>query len=130
MIESFNIQYHNKDDLLSLGAKLSSHPPDQLLIQVFSGVTDEPTISKLIRELGQVFPAAPVLGTTTAGEIVDGVSLERTITINVTRFESTRVRTALVTQNEDLLSAGRQLGSSLRTDAAKVAPTLARRGHP
>jgi diguanylate cyclase (GGDEF)-like protein len=88
---------------------------------VFCGVIDERQIAALIRELGDAFPGAPILGTTTAGEIIDGQSVENTILINVTRFQSTWVRTALVTHNDDLRIAGRQLGTSLRTPNTKAA---------
>ena len=107
----FNIQYKAKTDLYEARRKLSSVSPRQLLISVFCGVPDEGYISDLIDALTEVFPEAAVLGTTTAGEIMDGGALEQKTVIAFTQFQKTWVCSGLVKKNNDLYQTGRQLAA-------------------
>jgi len=114
VIRSFNFLYAEADDLLRLPEEVLSWPRERLLIQVFSGVLDEARIEELIRGLNRVLPGCSVLGTTTAGEIMDGQALENTIVLCFTCFERSTVRVCLAGQNDDLDLAGREIGAQLR----------------
>ena len=84
MIRSKTIQYRNDDDLNGLPAEILNHPRDRMLIQVFSGELDDEKIRRTVDRLGSMFPGATVLGTTTAGEIAKGQSLELSVVISIT----------------------------------------------
>ncbi len=118
---SFNIQYSSKDDLQKARKRLPKIESGKLLLQVFCGLPDKPYITKLIEELHTVFAGAAIVGTSTAGEICDGESLENTTVINVTQFDHTQVCTALLEQNEDLYTGGLQLAETIRTSEIKLA---------
>lgn len=124
MIHSYNILYENRDSLLKGLANADCAPPDQTLVQVFSGVTKKEHIITLIDDLKAVLPGAPIIGVTTAGEIMDGESLDHTILVNITFFEQTYVRTALITENDDLEEAGQRLGHSLKAPDIQAAIIL------
>ena len=113
MITSLNICYHRREDLLSVVNQVAAYPPDQVLIQVFSGVLDLAVIRQLLAELRELLPGRAVIGTSTAGEIMSGEAVEGTILVNFSLFEQSRVRSALVTQNEDLAAAGYELAAAL-----------------
>ena len=108
-MRSKNTLYKVKNDLVLLKNQFPDLKPDKSLLQVFCGHPDDSFISAIISELRDVFPGSPVLGTTTAGEVMDGESLDNQVVINLMQFENTRVRSALVSQNDDLFAAGRQL---------------------
>jgi hypothetical protein len=107
----FNIQYNAKTDLYDARQKFSSVSPQQLLISVFCGVPDEGYILDLIDALTEVFPEAAILGTTTAGEIMDGGVLDQKTVIAFSQFQNTRVCSGLVKENNDLYQSGRQLAA-------------------
>lgn len=113
MITSLNIQYSQKSDLSEVKQRFKHHPSEQTLIQVFSGHIQKAQIEQLLHELKDVFPDVPVLGTTTAGEILDDQVKENTVVINFSFFETTTVRTTFVDQYDDLWAAGKILAHRL-----------------
>ena len=120
LIRSLSILYRSEHDLARLPQDILSHPADRMLIQVFSGILEEDRIKELLDQLKSRFPGAPILGTTTAGEILDGKSLDNSTVLGITCFENSRVRSSLVAQNDDLPAAGRALGISLGQPDTKV----------
>lgn len=113
MIRTLNIHYRDGTDLANLPAEILAHERDRILIQVFSGVLEEERIGVLLGQLDALFHGAAVLGTTTAGEIFEGQTFDNSIIISFSCFEHSTLRCAMVTQNDDLAEAGRQLGAEL-----------------
>ncbi len=113
MIRSQSIQYRVEVALAGLRESILRHPRDRMLIQVFSGEQEDNAIQRLIDQLGSLFSGAAVLGSTTAGEIAEGESLDQSVTITFTCFSQVSIRCALVTQNDDLAAAGEQLADRL-----------------
>jgi len=120
-MRSFSIHYKSRDDLTRAKKRLSPTEPRRLLIQVFCGEPNEQYIQDLIARIDEIFPDVPLIGTTTAGEIMDGESFDRTTVISFTLFAKTVVRAALVGQNDDLHQAGRQLGAQIGRADTKLA---------
>ncbi len=120
-MQSYNIQYRSKEDLQNARQRLSEVHPEKTLLQVFCGEPDETYILTLIDDLRAVFPEAAIVGTTTAGEIYDGESLDKTTVISITQFEHTQVQTALIKQNQDLFAGGLQLAKALHSPEIKLA---------
>lgn len=116
----FNIRYETKDDLVHAKEKLSPIRPRQLLIQVFCGDPTERYVSALIEDLKEIFPDVAIIGTTTAGEIMNEESLDRTTVISFTHFEETQVCSAMVEQNDDLYGAGMKLAAKIRQAETKL----------
>jgi len=61
------------------------------LIQVFSGLIQFEEIQEIRALLKEKFPNIPFLGTTTAGEIHNGITTEQGITLSLMKFEATKV---------------------------------------
>lgn len=120
MIKSLNVCYRNKDDLTAIREEASSYPPENILIQVFTGVLDQDVIRRLLMDIGEVFPQSAVIGTSTAGEIMDAGHLEQSIVVNVSLFRHTRVKSVLIDQNDDLVRAGHEIGQVLKHKDAKA----------
>ncbi|MEL6441165.1 MAG: diguanylate cyclase [Cyanobacteria bacterium J06621_8] len=118
MITSLNVLYEQQSDLQEIKQHHRHHPPERTLIQVFSGYTEQAQIECLLQEITEVFPHTPIIGTTTAGEILDSQLTENSVVINISFFDSTIVRTALVDREDDLWSVGKNLARNL----AEIAP--------
>ena len=120
MITSLNVLYSQKSDLFSIKQRFKNHPAKQTLIQVFSGWVKQVEIEKLLDDLKEVFPQVPIIGTTTAGEILDGTITEETVVVNISFFESTTVKSSLVNKYDDLWLAGKTLARDLAASQPKA----------
>lgn len=120
-MKSLNINYKSKNDLDEAKLTFGDKMPQHLLIQIFCGTPDKQHIAGLLSEVTSVFPGAVIIGTTTAGEIMDGKTLDNTSIVSITSFEKTRISTALITQNEDLYAAGEQLALTLNGAEVQLA---------
>ncbi len=120
MITNLNVLYSQKSDLLPIKQRFGHHPTEQTLIQVFSGQIKKTQIERLLKDLKDVFPSTAIIGTTTAGEILDKEVLENTVVINISFFESTTVKSSLVNQYDDLWLAGKTLALDLAAFAPKA----------
>lgn len=118
-----NINYKDKSDLDSFIQRRASdiQSAENVLIQVFCGKPDTQFINNLLDELRDSFPNACIIGTTTAGEILEGESLDQTTIISVTGFQTTTVSSSLLTENENLLSGGASLTSAQPQETVKLA---------
>ena len=118
---SFNIDYKTPDDLTEAREKLSPVRNRQLLISVYCGVPEASYITGFLASLTEIFPEAAIIGTTTAGEIMNGGSLEGATVINFTHFERTWVSSGLVEENDDLHQTGERLAAKTVHEDTQVA---------
>lgn len=120
MIKSLNIRYTGRDDLIAARKEADAYDPERTLVQVFTGVLDQKIIDDLLVHMRDVFPGVALVGTSTAGEIMDAKPQDGTILLNFTFFEHTRVRSVLVTQNDDLIKAGQDISEALDDEEIKA----------
>lgn len=120
MIRTLNIIYNSYADLLAVKDQVDSHRAKQILIQIFSGEMDQEVVLRLLEEIRTCFPGIPIVGTSTAGEIMDSSSLDNHILISISLFEHSSVRSCLVTQNDDLVRAGHEIGDALHMPETKA----------
>lgn len=92
----------------------------KLLIQVFTGNNDSVFIVKITDFFANHFPLSHLIGSTTDGEIKDGiVSTEKTV-ISFTLFETVKLKTYISGKFEEYFQAGQNLASDLIGDETKV----------
>lgn len=99
---------------------LKDYLPGNILIQVFCGISDMDTVSRLRLLLCTLFPGSAVIGASSAGEILNANVVEKSIVISFAAFENTRVISALVGQNDDLKAGGKEMGDALNDNEAKA----------
>jgi diguanylate cyclase (GGDEF)-like protein len=120
MVKSVNVLYRHRDDLVHARNNLPIDAPDHAFIQVFSGILDQERIRTLQDDLKAVFPDVPVIGTSTAGEIRDGMVEEDSVVVSITVMQASTARAAMVDQNDDLDAAGDSLSRALADTAPKA----------
>ena len=82
-----------REELIALQKRFEEENSTNLLFQVYSTVLDEKPINALCGVLEEVFPAAPYMGCSTSGNIVDcRVSGEITVVCTVFEREDTQVK--------------------------------------
>lgn len=87
-----------------------------ILIQVFTSVTNKNYIVYLRDELLSLLPNAKIIGTTTSGEISMCGSLTHSTVISISVFEKTKIETALVSSKENSFDNGIEIIKNLDTN--------------
>ncbi len=113
------IKYNTTDDLIIAKKQFSSRPHNTL-IQVFCGTPEEDFISGIINDIETIFPETPMIGTTTAGEICNGESLDNATVVSIVEFEEAKIKSGIVHTNGDLSDSGRRLAEKLCDSDSKV----------
>lgn len=111
-MKSVNIVYRNMDDLEKIRDDFQQYPAENILIQVFCGISDIKEVESLRSIVGTFFPGSAVIGASSGGEIINGEVAENSIIISVSSFEHTRVKSVLIEQNDDLEAAGESMGQA------------------
>lgn len=93
-----------------------------VLVQVFSGVCDKKYLLRLAGEIRDLVPHAQVIGTTTAGEIMNGLVSGRKTVLSFTVFSHSAVKCVFLAKGRKSDHAlGRALGERLGDTQAKAA---------
>ncbi|MFM2483328.1 diguanylate cyclase domain-containing protein [Celerinatantimonas sp. YJH-8] len=122
-MESINLLYNDKQDLLEMQQQLAHHPRQQILIQVFSGIMEKAALIALRQELIDCFPGVALLGVTTHGEIIRSRITEQRIILCFSIFNETQVATHAIQIDPDESLA--QAGSRLRQQIEETDPKVA-----
>ncbi|MBU1217435.1 diguanylate cyclase [bacterium] len=92
----------------------------RLLIQVFTGNNDSVFIVKITDFFANHYPLSHLIGSTTDGEIKDGVVSTKKTVISFTLFETVKLKTYISDKFENYFQAGQNLASDLVGDETKV----------
>ena len=90
------------------------------IFHVFSGIEDENVIMAVVGRLSQVFPGDPIVGTLSAGEIVEDKIPEKGITASALLFEQTEIH---VLRGEHVIGHEAGVGREL-AELANAIPDL------
>ena len=97
----------------------SSH--NAVLVQVFSGICDDNYLSEISKQIREFIPGAQVIGTTTNGEIMNGLVSGLKTVLSFSVFRNSEIKTAFA-QMEDgnAYELGRSIVSHLNSSKAKI----------
>ncbi|RAX53872.1 hypothetical protein CCY99_05685 [Helicobacter sp. 16-1353] len=113
----FSFIYENDD---KLKAKLESCITESnILIQIFCGLQDEELANQLIKSINTILPHSEILLTSSAAEISDGNFYEQSITICVSIFQKTSIKT-LGFKTTDCKQIAQDINNQLINDKIKL----------
>ena len=92
------------------------------LIQVFTAITDEKKLSKIITELTKEFPNSTIIGTTTAGEIANANMYDNSTIVSISLFKKSEIKADYI-KNIDK-AAGVKLSKKICSKKTKAAVIL------
>lgn len=123
-MKTYNTYYSGLDDLSVFinehFEELFNNDP-MVLVQVFSGLCEEEILYKLTNEITGLVPHAQIVGTTTSGEIMNGIVSGIKIVLSFTIFQQTNIRNAIVTKDKQSdYELGRIIASQLNSEQAKL----------
>ena len=99
-MQTFNTHFTTQTELLHYISRHNLHSFENILIQIFSGIVDEKKCLEISSFLKSELPSSHIIGTTTAGEILDAQMYDETILISFSVFKSTMVRASLFDLNK------------------------------
>lgn len=111
MIKTISYVYNDEENLNHFIEKNGLYEYPNLLIQVFSGMVDRDVIAVIQETIRTTLPLAIVVGCTTSGEIIEGESINKEISVHFTIFENTEIKSFLFHLND--YENGHELGKSL-----------------
>jgi PAS domain S-box-containing protein len=89
-----------------------------LLIQLFTSLTDPLKLQQAAAEIMGLLPHATLIGSTTSGEIIDGRMCDNVILVSITAFDSTRLTAASIS-GSDSFSCGQDIARSVVSDETR-----------
>jgi len=96
----YNFIFQDSDKLNDYLIQNNIIDQPNILIQIFSGIIDENKIKDIVSSIKKQLPSSHIIGSTTAGEILDGKMLDETITISISVFEKTVVKSKFYKDEE------------------------------
>ena len=125
-MKTLNTKYTSKNELKRFIDDNNIVKEKSILLQVFTGICDVDFIENLLVEIKDLVPHIKIIGTTTAGEILDGKSYSNTTVLSFSLFEKTAIYNYAVTLKDDSQETAKALISKFdKNISAKVAITFA-----
>ena len=112
-----NYKFNNISDLD--GLDVSKLDTTKTLIQIFTGFISKEEIEKIHSILQEKNRDLPFIGSTTAGEIYNGESLENSLIVSIIEFENTTCKIDYFNNSDDF-KLGVDIANTLFTDDTKV----------
>ncbi|MEA1917750.1 MAG: ATP-binding protein [Campylobacterota bacterium] len=92
-----------------------------MLIQIFSSITDEKEILFIRDNIVKILPSASLIGTTTDGEINSNIVTTNSVVVTITQFEFSSVKSSLVNAGDDSsYDYGKKITTKLVGNKTKV----------
>lgn len=80
-----------------------------LLLQIFTGTNEQDFIEKLVTISKKYLPNIKIIGCTTAGEILNGKSLNNSTLFTFSSFENTQIKTSIKKREGSCLNLGKEI---------------------
>jgi len=123
-MKTFNFKGKKKADfekiITNLKAEEIKDKGSNVLMQIFSGITDRDYLNDLRQFFVDALPKIHLLGTTTAGEIFEGEMIRNSTVISVSIFAKTELKSILIKQEKDNFSLGMNIAQALKTNNTKA----------
>ena len=118
-MKTYNTNYQDIDTLKTFLHTIESSQERSILIQIFSGTDDENLLLQISSTLKSELPQAIIIGTSTAGEILEGEMQDESIVISISLFESTSLL-ACSFIGDDSYKLGESVAQTILRDDTKA----------
>jgi len=123
-MKTYNTYYQSPDIFLTFLTRHHIKDNRNLLIQIFTSLTEKKQIIKVRDHIRTLLPQAHIIGTSTDGEICSGkVSTGKTV-ISLTQFFHTKISSTLIENCTESFKTGKILGERLLTDETRLLITF------
>ncbi|BCZ44760.1 sensor domain-containing phosphodiesterase [Clostridium gelidum] len=95
-MKTYNVKYKDYDTLSKYISNNYIIKYNNILVQVFSGIGKKEFIEEVIKNLISLIPQCKIIGSTSAGEILNGKIFENECLISISVFAKTTIKTILI----------------------------------
>jgi diguanylate cyclase (GGDEF)-like protein/PAS domain S-box-containing protein len=113
VVRTFNTIYTNIKELEQFCVSHNITDQDTLLLQIFTGVLDQKYLEELIDSITALLPNVQIIGTTTAGEILNSTIQSCSTILSFSKFEKTKISVYSVEQKQTSYDTGEELVNSI-----------------
>jgi len=125
-LKTYNIKYRSVKELNEFIVHNKIDKQKSILLQIFTGVCNVMFIERLISDIKTLIPHIKILGSTTAGEICNGVAYTNSTILSFTLFEKTEVATYYTEIGEESYQSAKNLIKQFDPNrSAKIALSFA-----
>lgn len=119
-MKTYNFIY-DKDSIINFvqNTKANSFCGD-ILIQLFSHITNESYIKTIIYDIKSILPNATIIGATTSGEILDGKIITNHTILSISLFEKTKISSTTIKFDGSSFECGKKLATNLSKSNTKA----------
>ncbi len=118
-MKQLNYNYSSKKEFLDyLHVNNVSLFDDKILIQMFTSLEDKKELESIATNVCAILPNAKLIGASSAGEILEGKMLEKSVVLSISIFEKTTLQ-ALYMDDENSHQLGAKVANELLKDDTK-----------
>lgn len=118
-MQTYNHKFENQEVLLNWLQNINTNNSNQILVQIFSGIDNKIVLKDITKIIKKELKNPIIIGTSTAGEILEGEMQERSIVISVSIFEKTYL-CSYMSCNKDSYEMGSDIAKALIKEETKV----------
>ncbi len=119
-MQSFNTYYTDIEDLKLFIFNCNIENNDKLLVQIFTAFNDKTYIENLLFEVTSLLPSCVIVGSTTDGEIMNGVVTQQQSVISFTQFQYTSLKSYGIRHFDDGFKSGQEVARNLIQENTKA----------
>lgn len=119
-MKTFNTYYTDKDALSAYIKKCNIQQNSDILVQIFSSITDKTNLQTTIDDILELLPSAKIIGATTDGEILDKEVTTDQIVLSISEFFESSIKVSLEVNNSDSYQCGKNLAKKIIQDDTKA----------
>lgn len=119
-MQTFNTYFTTQTELKDFIEKNNIIDSSKILIQIFTSQNDKDFIVSLTKTIDTLLPLSFLIGTTTDGEIKDGLVTTNHTVISISIFERVELKSYISEDFSDYFEAGKNLATSLLVEDSKV----------
>lgn len=119
-MKTYNTRYSDYDTLDKYIRENEIYKSENILVQIFSDISNKKLLSEVIKSLREILPQAKILGATSSAGILDGKTVGESLILSITVFEKTKIKSIIIKEDISDYSKGLLLGKKLISPNVKA----------
>ncbi len=114
-MKTYNYKYINEEELkyyINTNFKVEDRKKE-ILIQIFTAIASMEYIQSLLDILNELLPKVKIIGATTSGEIINGKSIEDSVILSFSIFNTTTIDTTIISHEIDNEISSFKIGETI-----------------
>lgn len=119
-MKTYNTRYSDYDTLDKYIRENQIDKRQNILVQIFSDISNKKLLSEVIKSLKEILPQAKIIGATSSAGILNGETVPESLILSITVFEKTKVKSIIIKEDISDYSKGLLLGKKLISPNVKA----------